>query len=132
MAFSVASIEKHVYRNSPTDRFSAFVQGAACTTCSVPPSGWTSNIVATFTTAGPRVDFTPYGEVGPFASVSAGLAAIQGIDTNVGVGAAAHLGNRLRVLSIIELAFEAGLRAQRYDRASVTMGGALLSARLHM
>src|SRR5205823_5153025 len=84
---SIDSVEKYMRRSTGSGRFAAAAAGADCLTCtSASPGGGIDGVTTTLTTIGPRLDFTPFGENGPYAAASIGAAYIQGAATTATTG----------------------------------------------
>ncbi len=118
----VTTFEHGMIRTSATDPFrpTQFLEPqAGCNNCSPPPQGgWISQTSATFTTVGPRVEFSPMGRDGLYLGLSTGLSVLLGIDTQFGFGGAARAGYRYRIGNVLGVGLEGGIQAQRFDTGS--------------
>ncbi len=118
----ITTFEHGMIRASGTDPFrpTQFLEPqAGCNKCEPPAAGgWISQTSATFTTVGPRVEFSPFGKDGFYLGLTTGLSVLLGIDTQFGFGGAARAGYRYRVGNVLGLGVEGGLQGQRFDTGS--------------
>ncbi len=109
----VGSISKFVARNPDGSGTFQAASGAECTTCNAESGGLFYSGTAVFPTAGPRVDFSPFGETSPFVSVSGGFVFTQGaLGYMTGEYVTGRIGFRYRFVPRIEASAEGGYQAE--------------------
>lgn len=129
------NLDRGVERKTEKERFTSsatFLHTQAdCTKCSAPTGA--GPVLATtllLDTVGPRVDFTPLGQTGPYLAASGGLSVVTMLDKRVGAGGTAHAGFRFSIADVLFLGLEGGVQGQSFSGGSAFMGFGALSAQL--
>ncbi|WP_156041568.1 hypothetical protein [Chondromyces apiculatus] len=124
LGFEITSFEKYMRRSNEFARFEpedSLEAQADCSNCTeaAPAGGKTMALTAVFLTAGPRLEYTPFGEDGLYLGAFAGMASVVGLPGSTGVGGALRAGFRLRPAPVISLALEGGVQAQSFEVGNV-------------
>jgi hypothetical protein len=103
----------------------------SCLDCApiVPSNADIVGVSASFSTLGPRVEFSPFGRDGLYVGAFGGVAFVQGIEGLVGAGGAARAGFRLRPVEVLTFAVEGGIQGQVFDGGSSLAPYAMLMLR---
>lgn len=125
VGFELTTAEKSVTRDGPGIPFEpmgSYKPLAGCDKCEpAPPGGWLGTTEALFGTAGPRVEFSPFGQDGLYLGASAGLGFVYGIEGRLGGSGAGRIGYRVRIGDVLGLALEGGVQGQLYSDAQVVL-----------
>jgi hypothetical protein len=127
VGFEFTTVERYVTRPNLRIPFSVPLRPeAGCSDCPPPPTGgWIPSTTLFLGNAAPRVEFSPFGESGPYVGASAGLAIMQLINFRFGFGGGIGAGVRLRVAKVVDVGLQADARGQTYaDGTALVISGA--------